>query len=95
MQATEKRYARAIQKMLIFEAGLAVAETPQAKATTLHAKALNEYEARLDKFDPGSSENLDIFAGHSFFFTCRDCIEDALKEFIKADNLSGQKNWSL
>ena len=94
MQADEKRYARAIQKMLIFEAGLAVAETPQAKETTLHAKALKEYEACLDKFDPGSSDNLDIFAGHSFFFTCRDCIEDALKEFIKADNLSRQKIWS-
>ena len=94
MQASEKRYAKAIQKMLIFKAGLAVAETPQAKAATLHGKALQEYEASLESFDPVSDVNLEVFSGKSYFFTVRDSHVDTLKTFLKQENLTGQKIWS-
>ena len=94
MQPSEKRYAKAIQKMLIFEAGLAVAETPQAKAATLHAKALKEYEARLESFDPVSDVSLEVFSGKSYFFTVRDSYVDALKDSIKDSDLTGQKIWA-
>ena len=95
MNAGEKRFAKAIQKMLIFEAGLAVAETKQDKAATLHAKALKEYEARVDKFDPVSGTVLEDFSGLTYFFTCIDSHVDVLMDSIKAEKLSGKKRFGL
>ena len=94
MQADEKRYARAIQKMLIFEAGLAVADTPQAKAAFLHEKSLKQYEARVDKFDPMSDTILEDFSGLTYFFTVRDSLADALMDLIKAEHFTGKRIWS-
>ena len=94
MNAGEKRFGKAIQKMLIFEAGLAVAETPQAKAATLHAKVLKEYEARVDKFDPMSDTIIEDFSGLTYFFTVRDSLADALMDSIKAEKLTRKKIWN-
>ena len=61
MQPNGKRCARAVQKMLIFEAGLAVAEMLQARLRTLEAKVYREYATRLRMFDPRSEDTLEAF----------------------------------
>ena len=94
MNAGEKRFAKAIQKMLIFEAGLAVAETKQEKAATLHTKVLKEYETRVDKFDPLSDTILEDFSGLTYYFFVRDSHVNILMDSIKAENLDGKKIWS-
>ena len=52
MQPKEKRYARAAQKMLIFEAHLVVAEMRHERLSTLEVKVYREYATQLSMLDP-------------------------------------------
>ena len=91
MNANEKRYARAVQKLLFFEAGLAVAEMPQSKLAQIHERALQEYNARLAMFNPLSDDNLMLFSGNSFAFTVREHLIEDFKKEITNENVTGKK----
>ena len=52
MNTFETKYAKAVQRLIWFESGLAVSEMPQARLNVLHEKSFAEYEARLNSFDP-------------------------------------------
>ena len=63
MNAIKKKYAKAVQKMLCFEARLAVAEMPQNKVELLQERAFREYESRMQIFNLPAEETLTIFSG--------------------------------
>ena len=92
MNPTEKKYAKAAQKMLIFESGLAVSEMKQSKMDVLHMRMAEQYKTRLDDFDPVSSDNLhDHFIGKTYAFTLRDNLIESFKKSI--DETDGKKMW--
>ena len=92
MNPVEKKYAKAAQKMLIFESGLAVSEMKQSKMEVLHMRMAEQYKTRLDDFDPVSSDNLhDHFIGKTYAFTLCDTLIESFKQSI--DMSDGKKMW--
>ena len=54
---------KAAQKLLWFEAGLAISEMAQARLNVLHEKCYADYEERLSQFDPLNDEVEEVFRG--------------------------------
>ena len=93
MNQLERKYAKAVQKMIFFESGLAVAELPQSKLDVLQDSAHKEYEARLAMFDPTCDDVKTFFSGHSFSFTVRDTVIEEFKNEIASNKTTGKKIW--
>lgn len=94
MNPYEKRYAHAAQKMMIFEAGLAVAEMPQVRLRTLEAEVYRDYATRLGLFGPRSDNMLEIFSDKSYAFSLRNVHVETFKILISGETLTGKKIWA-
>ena len=92
MNAVEKKYAKAAQKMIIFKSGIAVSEIQQSKLEVLHMRMAEQYKTRLGDFDPVSSNNLhNHFIGKAYAFTLRDTLVESFKRSIQENN--GKTMW--
>lgn len=91
LSSEEKVLAKGLQLMLIFEAGLAVAEMPQATKSQLGIWSLEQFNIKLNSVDLTCPTVLANFCGKGFKLHCRENFTEILKESIR-ERIKKMKN---
>jgi len=95
MNASEKKFVKVAQKMLVFESGLAISERPQSRIAEVHRWMIHEYTTRLEDFDPTMDENIEAFTSPYYILRCREEMVDIMKQAMQFNSSDGKKLWNI